>query len=173
MQCDAGSLYYRKCYIIAADGSRNEIIGWQDNGSAVTKSATSAAGAAWQPQIFALGQDGQQYQPYAGGGIPMGYLHFTPATSTDPQDLYYLNNVMPGAAAWKKQQTYTSKWWMPTFGLRQSGLTQEELNQIQLSGTQTPDEYVAGKRREHLTLMGVSSVLAIGLFTGINKYLKR
>ena len=62
---------------------------------------------------------------------------------------------------------------MPTFGLRQSGLTQEELNQIQLSGTQTPDEYVAGKRREHLTLMGVSSVLAIGLFTGINKYLKR
>jgi hypothetical protein len=178
MECDAGSLYYRKCYIIGADGSRNEIIGWQDSGpngnpAAVTKSPTTAAGAAWQPQIFALNQDGSQYQPYAGGGIPMGYLNFMPATSTDPQDLYYMNYKLPGAMAWRKQQTYTAKWWMPTFGLRKSGITAEEMAEIQQSGTMTPEQYESRIQREKVALVGLTSILTIGLFTGLNKYLKK
>lgn len=178
MDCDAGSLYYRNCYIIGADGSRNEIIGWQNNGpngnpSAVTKSPTSAAGAAWQPQIFSLNSNGQQYQPYKGGGIPMGHLNFTPSTNADPQDLYYMNNVMPGAMSWKKQQNYTAKWWMPTFGLKKSGISADEMAQIQAQGTQTPEQYESRLKRDMMGLVGISSVVAIGLFAGVKKYLKK
>ena len=102
IECDAGSLYYRNCYIIDSSGARNEIIGYTDNGNPITKSATTAAGAAWSPQIFALNSNGQ-HQPYKGGNIPFGYLNFTPSTNADPQDLYYLNNVMP--VLWLKETT--------------------------------------------------------------------
>ena len=62
IDCDAGSLYYRNCYIIDASGARNEIIGYTHNGDPVTKSATSAAGATLQgrqypiriPQLYTL-----------------------------------------------------------------------------------------------------------------------
>lgn len=118
MECDPGSLFTRTCYIIDSSGNRNEIIGYDDNDNPVTKSPTTAAGAAWEPQIFTLNQDGTQYQPYKGGSIPFGYLNFTPATGADPQDYYYLNYVMPGAEAYRKQQTYVGGWWMPIFGLR-------------------------------------------------------
>ena len=174
MECDAGSLYYRNCYIIGADGSRNEIIGWQNNGpngnpSAVTKSPTSAAGAAWQPQIFSLNSNGQQYQPYKGGGVPMGSLNFTPSTNADPQDLYYMNNVMPGAMAWNKQQNYTAKWWMPTFGLKKSGISADEMAEIQSMGSLTSQQHDKRMKRDKIALAGIASVVAIGLFTKIRK----
>lgn len=117
IECDAGSLYYRTCYVVDASGNRNEIIGYQGN-NPVTKSATNAAGSAWEPQLFVLNQDGNQFQPYAGGGMPLNYLTFTPATGADPQDLYYLYEVMPGSQSRKKQRTYVGGWWMPIFGLR-------------------------------------------------------
>ena len=172
IECDAGSLYYRNCYVIDSSGQRNEIIGYTDDGNPITKSPTTAAGAAWSPQIFALNSNGQQYQPYKGGNIPFGYLNFTPSTNADPQDLYYLNNVMPGALAWRKQQTYTAKWWMPTFGLRKSGLTQEELSQIESQSILTPEENEKRKTRDKIALFGVGSILAVGLLTGIRRFTK-
>ena len=119
MECDPGSLFTRTCYIIDSSGNRNEIIGYDDNDNPVTKSPTTAAGAAWEPQIFTLNQDGTQFQPYKGGSIPFGYLNFTPSTGADPQDFYYMNYVMPGAEAYRKQQTYVGGWWENIFGLRQ------------------------------------------------------
>ena len=173
IDCDAGSLYYRNCYVIDSSGARNEIIGYTNNGDPVTKSATTAAGAAWSPQIFSLNSNGQQYQPYKGGNIPFGYLNFTPSTNADPQDLYYLNNVMPGAMAWKKQQTYTAKWWMPTFGLRKSGVSAEELAEIESSSSLTPKQHEKRIMFDKVALVGITSVVAIGLFTGIKKAIKR
>jgi|TARA_R110002074_G_scaffold351364_1_gene522464 hypothetical protein len=174
IDCDAGSLYYRNCYIIDASGARNEIIGYTHNGDPVTKSATSAAGAAWSPQIFALNSNGQQYQPYKGGNIPFGYLNFTPSTNADPQDLYYLNHVMPGAESFRKQQHYTAKWWMPTFGLRKASISQEDLAVMEESGSDTPQEFNQIKRTERdAKLIVATSVGSIIVFGIVNKFFRK
>jgi len=121
IQCDAGGgLYYQTCYVIDSSGQKNEILGYTDNGGIITKTKSNIKGTAWTPQLFTLNDAGNQYQPYRGGNIPYGYLgNFTPRTSADSQDLYYLNEVMPTSQAWRKQQSYVGKWWMNIFGLKQ------------------------------------------------------
>jgi hypothetical protein len=171
MECDPGSLYYRKCYIIDAHGNRNEIIGWTDNDEAVTKSSTTAAGAAWEPQVFGLDMTGQQYQPYAGGNIPFGYLNFMPSTGADPQDLYYMNYVIPGATAWRKQQTYTAGWWMNTFGLRKQQMPEGEVEEM--NDGDSPRSTDISPRKNEKMLLATSSLLAVGLFAGISRVMKR
>ena len=62
---------------------------------------------------------------------------------------------------------------MPTFGLKKSDITAEEMAQIQAQGTQTPEQYESRLKRDMIGLMGISSVVAIGLFAGVKKYIKK
>ncbi len=50
---------------------------------------------------------------------PDGGVIGTPVTSADPQDIEYLEDIQPGAAARKKYDTFVAPWWYPVFGLRQ------------------------------------------------------
>jgi len=171
IECDAGSLYYRTCYVVDSSGNRNEIIGYQGN-NPITKSATNASGSAWEPQLFVLNQDGTQYQPYAGGGMPLNHLTFTPATGADPQDLYYLQEVMPGSQSRKKQRTYVGGWWMPIFGLRKEPApkslseTESEIHEDTRTSTQaTPLDAVSGMSiiKTGIVVSGILGAIAYGV----------
>ena len=124
IQCDQGSLYYRKCYVILASGEKQEIIGYTSGGDPISKDTTDVPrGTAWVPTMTTLDMSGNAYQPYpegipytAGGG---SVVNWTPSGGADVSNINtYLNQSMPGATARQMEKDRVCNPLWPTFGCR-------------------------------------------------------
>ena len=124
IQCDQGSLYYRKCYVVLPSGEKQEIIGYTSGGDPISKDSTDVPrGTAWVPTMTTLDLSGNAYQPYpegipytSGGG---SIVDWTPSGGADVSNIdAYLNQSMPGATARQmgKDRICNPLW--PTFGCR-------------------------------------------------------
>ena len=124
IECDQGSLYYRKCYVVLASGEKQEIIGYTAGGDPISKDSTDVpTGTAWVPTMTTLDMYGDAYQPYpegipytAGGG---SVVNWTPSGGADVSNIYtYLNQSMPGAYARQMEKDRTCNPLWPTFGCK-------------------------------------------------------
>jgi hypothetical protein len=124
IQCDQGSLYYRKCYVVLPSGEKQEIIGYTSGGDPISKDSTDVPkGTAWVPTMTTLDMSGNAYQPYpegipytAGGG---SVVNWTPSGGADISNIdTYLNQSMPGAYARQMEKDRTCNPLWPTFGCK-------------------------------------------------------
>ena len=124
IQCDQGSLYYRKCYVVLASGEKQEIIGYTSGGDPISKDSTDVPkGTAWVPTMTTLDMSGNAYQPYpegipytAGGGA---VVNWTPSGGADVANIdTYLNQSIPGAYARQMEKDRTCNPLWPTFGCK-------------------------------------------------------
>tara|TARA_B110000285_G_scaffold34997_1_gene37429 strand:- start:195 stop:764 length:570 start_codon:yes stop_codon:yes gene_type:complete len=127
LQCAPGALGMQDCDIVLPDGSRQEVIKWDDSGNAITKAPTNSPGMAWVPQLWSLNQQGQQYAPFGSAGIPYtmsGMVNWQGKGSNfdnmgwaDPNAQKYLESI-PGAGARNAYNTRLCNPLWPTFGCR-------------------------------------------------------
>lgn len=124
IECDQGSLYYRKCYVVLPSGERQEIIGYTAGGDPISKDSTDVpTGTAWVPTMTTLDMSGNAYQPYpeglpytAGGG---SIVNWTPSGGADVSNIYtYLNQSMPGAYSRQMEKDRICNPLWPTFGCK-------------------------------------------------------
>lgn len=124
IQCDQGSLYYRKCYVVLPSGEKQEIIGYTAGGDPISKDSTDVPkGTAWVPTLTTLDMSGNAYQPYpegipytAGGG---SVVNWTPSGGADVANINtYLNQSIPGAYARQMEKDRTCNPLWPTFGCK-------------------------------------------------------
>lgn len=131
--CDPGDLYNRKCYTINPDtGAKEEIMGYTSSGDPVSKGASGSSWMAWIPSLTSLTLQGDPYKPYGEAGIP--YIlgggsavgGIMAATGADPQDAYYLDNVMPGSFSRKMYNKRVCNPLWPTFGCKVGNMGEKE-----------------------------------------------
>jgi len=125
----SGGVYGQKnCIYDSVTGVEEEILTMKGGGPMgnqiyCTKAATSAAGVAFGQKCYTQNVQGDFYSISGTGLMPhqlgQSGVIGNPVTSADPQDINYLENIVPGAASQKKYETFVAPWWYPVFGLRQ------------------------------------------------------
>jgi|TARA_R110000851_G_scaffold222099_1_gene374907 hypothetical protein len=132
LQCAPGALGMQDCDIVLPDGSRQEVIKWDDSGNAITKAPSTSPWMAWVPQLWSLNQQGQQYAPFGPAGIPYtmsGMVNWQGKGSNfdnmgwaDPNARNYLQSI-PGSGARAAYNSRVCDPLWPTFGCRTGGVT--------------------------------------------------
>ena len=168
--CDPGDLYSRKWYTVNPNtGAKEEILGYTSTGDPVSKGASTSSWLAFVPSLTSLNLQGQAYKPYGEAGMPytksgLATGAFMPASGTDSQDLYYLNEVMPGSQSRKMYNKRVCNPLWNTFGCKTGKVT---------INSETENEEVGTESKPYLKEFG--TVLAAGLLAGyaLSKVVKR
>jgi len=131
IQCDPGALGMQQCYVVMPDGSRQEVIDYDNSGNPITKAPTNNPGMAWVPQLHTLDMQGNMIQPFGPAGIPYtmggmvgwpgkgGQIGNNPQDTADPQAWQYLNSLPGAFSRWMYQNRECDPLW-PTLGCKTS-----------------------------------------------------
>ena len=121
IQCQAGDLYSRQCFI--GDPSLGKkIIAYTSGGDPIGFDQTSG-----KTYLVSLDSTGQAYQPYGSAGVPYTVNDSGPLSSllgnwmqSGGASFQDFNRLMtlPGAQARVQSATTTVPWYYPVFGLR-------------------------------------------------------
>ena len=142
IQCQAGDLYTRQCFIgNPADGKK--IIAYTSSGDPIGFDQTTG-----KTYLQRLDSTGNAYQPYGSAGVPYSIMdsgplssllgNWMPSGGSSSQDFLRLM-TLPGAQARVRASTTTVPWYYPSFGLRfNQGVVGQPPMMSQSSNNQQP-----------------------------------
>ena len=181
ISCEPGALGMQTCYVNVntptgcTTGSpgctttKQEIIGYTAAGQPISKGKSTSSWMAFVPQLTALNQDGQAYQPYGPAGIPYSLQggSLVKWNPTDMQALAYLDSA-PGAQARDAyQERVCNPLWSGVFGCREGNEAQTD-QEIQ-SQNVTTAQPKAKNKSSNLIKASFGVVALGGLWYGYKK----
>lgn len=183
IQCQAGDLYTRQCFIgNPAEGKK--IIAYTSSGDPIGFDQTTG-----KTYLQRLDSTGNAYQPYGSAGVPYSIMdsgplssllgNWMPSGGSSSQDFLRLM-TLPGAQARVRASTTTVPWYYNVFGLKYSprvvgqpplGFSADE-NGVSANGDETntemrEDMWSSKDKKIVYGVLGASAVAVLGaLFLG-------